>query len=67
MGHEKDGLVRSKRSAEENRDSVSLDPSSSRSIDKDSTPPAWKEIVSRLFLFFIFNAGNVSDLGRGAG
>lgn len=66
MSHQKDGLVRSKRSAE-NRDSVSLDFSSTRSIDKDSTPPAWKEIVSCLFLFFIFNAGNVSDLGGGAG
>ncbi len=47
-----------------------LDFSSARSVDKDSTPPAWNEFVSRLFLFYYFfflNAGNVSDVGGGLG
>lgn len=51
-GHHKEGLVKSECSAEENRDSVSLDFFSS-SMDKDSTPPAWNEFVSCLFLFYV--------------
>lgn len=54
--------MKSKHSAEKNRDSVSLDFSTTRLIEEDSTPPAWKEFVSCLFLvcFVLFFTLEVS-------